>query len=253
MSFRGYRSANTALQHLNQSLRRERDAVASLNHELESFSYSVSHDLRSPLRRISCYAQVLLEDFAESLGTEGMRVLERITDASVKMGHLIDALLDLARVSRAEIERTEVNLSGLAHRVATHLRAGAPDRECDIVIEDGLQAIGDARLLGVVLDNLLSNAWKFTAKRARAEIRFGHEDRDGITTYFVRDNGAGFDMADRAKLFSPFQRLHAEAEFEGTGVGLATVQRIVRRHDGIVWAEGVVDRGATFYFTLGRG
>ena len=169
------------------------------------------------------------------------------------MAMLIEKLLTLARVARAEIQRVDVNLSALAHRIAEWLRAIDPGRDVEFIVEDNLRCTGDAGLLGLVVDNLIGNAWKFTSKRPHAEIRFGHEERDGAVRYFVRDNGSGFDMALVQRLFAPFQRLHSDREFEGTGIGLATVQRVVERHNGRVWADATVDQGATFYFTLGNG
>jgi len=253
MSFRGYRAANEELQRLNESLRHQKDAVEFANRELESFSYSVSHDLRAPLRSIDAFSQFVLEDCGAGLGAEGARYIQRIRDAAQRMAVLIDNLLSLARVARAEMRRVEVNLTALARQIADWLRAAEPHRRVSFVVDDDLRSEGDATLLTVVLQNLLGNAWKFTSKRDHAEIRFGRVERDGSPTYFVRDNGAGFDMAAAPKLFSPFQRLHSPSEFEGTGVGLATVQRVVQRHDGRVWAEGEIDGGATFYFTLGGG
>jgi light-regulated signal transduction histidine kinase (bacteriophytochrome) len=253
MSFRGYRGANEELRRLNESLRQQKEAVEDANRELEAFSYSVSHDLRAPLRSIDGFGRILVEDFADVLGDTGAQHLRHIRDATERMGQLIDDLLSLARVTRAEIHRVEVDLSALARRIVDRLRAAAPEREGHFVVEDGVRGNGDARLLAVLLENLLGNAWKFTSKRKSAEIAFGCDERDGKRTYFVRDNGAGFEMAYAAKLFAPFQRLHSTSEFEGTGIGLATVRRVVRRHDGHVWGEGVVDVGATFYFTLGGG
>jgi light-regulated signal transduction histidine kinase (bacteriophytochrome) len=253
MSFRGYRAANEELQRLNESLRRQKEAVEIANRELETFSYSVSHDLRAPLRSIDAFSQCLLEDCGPSLGDEGQRHVARIHAAAQHMTTLIEKLLGLARVTRTEIQRVDVNLSALAHRVAEWLRATAPDRHVEFVVDDGLRCKGDAGLLALVVENLLGNAWKFTSKRPHAEIRFGYEEHDGKARYFVRDNGSGFDMASGKKLFAPFQRLHSASEFEGTGIGLATVQRVIERHNGHVWADAAVDHGATFYFTLGNG
>lgn len=253
MSFRGYRAANEELQRLNESLRQQKEAVEIANRELETFSYTVSHDLRAPLRSIDAFSQCLLEDCGPGLGEDGRRYASRIHTAAQHMAVLIERLLTLARVTRAEIQRVDVNLTSLAYRVAEWLRAAAPDREVDFAIEDGLHCRGDAALLLLVVENLIGNAWKYTSKRSRAEIRFGREERDGNAYYFVRDNGTGFDMASVRKLFAPFQRLHSTSEFEGTGIGLATVQRVVHRHNGRVWADAAIDRGATFYFTLGDG
>jgi light-regulated signal transduction histidine kinase (bacteriophytochrome) len=253
MSFRGYRAANADLQSLNETLRQQKEAVERVNAELESFSYSVSHDLRAPLRSIDGFSKILLEDFADSLDEKGKAYLDRVRAASKHMAQLIDGLLELSRVSRAEIHRADVDLTALVQRIADGLRRARPERDAILAIEEGVEANGDARLLAVLFENLLNNAWKFTSKRERAEIWFGREERGGVATYFVRDNGAGFDMAHAAKLFGAFQRLHTVAEFDGTGIGLATVRRVVARHGGRVWAEAKVDGGATFYFTLGGG
>jgi PAS domain S-box-containing protein len=224
--------------------------LQAANKELEAFSYSVSHDLRAPLRHIDGFGQILLEDYAGKLDDEGRRHLQRVREASQQMAQLIDDLLNLSRVTRAEMRREAVDLSRMAERAAEALNKTQPDRKAEFVIEDGLVAEGDERLLRVVLDNLLGNAWKYTGKRPQARIEFGRTNHAGRPAYFVRDNGAGFDMTYAHKLFGAFQRLHSVSEFPGTGIGLATVQRIVHRHGGDVWAEGAVDKGATFYFTL---
>jgi light-regulated signal transduction histidine kinase (bacteriophytochrome) len=253
MSFRGYRAANEELQRLNESLRQQKDTVELANHELESFSYTISHDLRSPLRRINAFSQFLFDEFGPALGDAGRQYLERIREATLHMAKLTDDLLSLAHVSRSELHRVDLSLTEVAHRIIDRVRAASPERNVTVIIDDDVRVHGDPTLLAAVLENLLDNAWKFTSKRTHAEIRFGRMQRDGNTTYFVRDNGAGFDMAAAQNLFAPFQRLHATSEFEGTGIGLATVQRIVQRHDGHVWAESKIEEGATFYFTLGAG
>ncbi len=253
MSFRGYRSANDELQHLNEILRQQKEAAENANRELESFSYSVSHDLRAPLRSIDGFSQILLEDYAEALDEGGKKYLRYVVESAQRMGQLIDDLLGLARVSRADISRVEVDMTSLVSGICDRLRASCPERVCAFAIQSGVRGTGDARLLAVLLENLLGNAWKFTSKRTKAEIAFGSEERGGTTAYFVRDNGAGFDMTYANRLFGAFQRLHSATEFEGTGIGLATVQRVVNRHDGRVWAEGKLDSGASFYFTLGGG
>jgi signal transduction histidine kinase len=227
------------------------------NRELEAFSYSVSHDLRAPLRSIDGFSQILLEDYADELDEEGKDYLGRVRAASQRMGRLIDDLLGLSRVTRAALRREQVDLSSLAHEVADGLRESRPDRAVEFEIEDGIEVHGDPRLIRVALTNLLGNAFKFTEKEERARISFGEDRRLShlgcVAVYYVRDNGAGFDMEYADKLFGAFQRLHGASEFEGTGIGLATVQRIVRRHGGRVWAEGRVGDGATFYFTLRPG
>ncbi|MEK6770528.1 MAG: ATP-binding protein, partial [Pseudomonadota bacterium] len=221
------------------------------NKELEAFSYSVSHDLRAPLRTIDGFSQAVLEDYAGRLDDQGRDYLNRVRTATQHMGQLIDDLIKLARVARAEIKREAVDLSALAGEVLAELQKREPGRRVECHIEPGLAAEGDARLLRVVLDNLLGNAWKFTGRQPRARIEFGAlRDADGAPGFFVRDNGAGFDMTYADKLFGAFQRLHTLSEFPGTGVGLATVQRIVHRHGGRVRAEGALGKGATFYFTL---
>jgi signal transduction histidine kinase len=220
------------------------------NQELEAFSYSVSHDLRAPLRSIDGFSQALLQEYAEILDPTALGYLHRVRASAQRMGELIDDLLQLSRVGRAPAERRWVDLSALARTVMTALRRTVPDREVQFAIADGLVVEGDPGLLQVVLENLLGNAWKFTSAATRPTIELGAETKDDAVVYFVRDNGAGFDMTYAHKLFAPFQRLHSEAEFPGTGIGLATVQRIVARHGGRVWAEGEVDKGAAFFWTL---
>jgi light-regulated signal transduction histidine kinase (bacteriophytochrome) len=252
MTLRGYRDTNTRLIAMNETLRQARTAAEAANRELEAFSYSVAHDLRAPLRGVDGFSQALLEDYADKLGDEGRGYLKIVRESAQRMGRLIDDLLALSRVTRSELVREPVDLSGLAQNVAAQLQKLQPDRRVDIVIAAGMVIEGDARLLRVALENLLGNAWKFTGRRAAPRIEVGLTS-DGDGACFVRDNGAGFDMAYAAKLFGAFQRLHSADEFEGTGIGLATVQRIVNRHGGRIWAIGEVDRGATFYFTLGEG
>jgi two-component system NtrC family sensor kinase len=220
------------------------------NRELEAFSYSVSHDLRAPLRSIDGFSKALLEDYADKLDANGQRYLDRVRAAAQRMGELIDDLLELSKVGRAALQRRPVDLSVLARKVAAELQNATPARRVQVLIPDGMVADADQRLLRVVLENLLGNAWKFTTTVVEAIIELGVSQRDGVSTYFVRDNGAGFDMAHAGKLFTPFQRLHPESKFPGTGIGLATVHRIVDRHGGRVWAESAVERGATFLWTL---
>jgi PAS domain S-box-containing protein len=231
-------------------VRRARDAAEAANQELEAFSYSVSHDLRAPLRSIDGFSQALLEDYAARLDQTGHHYLERVRANAQRMAQLIDDLLALSRVSRSDLQRAPVDLTAAARDIVAELHRAHPDRQVEVVIAEGLHTSGDGRLLGIVLQNLLGNAWKFTAKRAPARIELGRTDQNGHSAFYVRDNGAGFDMRYSDKLFGAFQRLHSPAEFEGTGIGLATVQRIVTRHGGRVWAEGEIDRGATFYFAL---
>ena len=224
--------------------------LQAVNNELEAFSYSVSHDLRAPLRHINGFSQALLEDYADKLDEQGKSHLHQVRSASQEMALLIDDMLQLARVTRSEMRQEVVKLSELADAVVAEMREGDRGRVVIINIEEGLSTYGDKRLLRIVLSNLLGNAWKFTSKRERAEISFGREQQNGEAVYFVRDNGAGFDMTYADKLFGAFQRLHTAVEFEGTGIGLATVQRIVHRHGGHVRAEGALDQGAVFYFSL---
>ena len=222
------------------------------NKELEAFSYSVSHDLRAPLRSIAGFSQALLEDYAERLDDTGRNYLGIVRESARRMGELIDGLLALARVAQEELRWGQVDLSALAREATARLQHQNAEstRRIDLVIEDGLTARGDARLLAVVLNNLLDNAWKFTGKRPDGRIEFGSSLQDGQRVFFVRDNGAGFDSARAKDLFGVFQRLHVATEYEGHGVGLATVRRIVSRHGGRIWAEGEVGMGATFYFTI---
>ncbi len=224
--------------------------LEAANHELESFAYSVSHDLRAPLRALDGFSQVLIEDYSEVLGEEGRAHLERIRAADARMGTLIDALLELSRLNRGELRRERLDLSAMAHELGAGLAEADPERHVELVVTEGLAAQADRELARALLANLIGNAWKFTSKHERARIEIGAEERDDGAAFFVRDDGAGFEMAYAEKLFGAFQRLHGADEFEGLGIGLATVQRIVRRHGGRVWAEGAVEQGATFFFTL---
>lgn len=241
------RALNETLEHRVVERTAELEAV---NKELEAFSYSVSHDLRAPLRHINGFSMALLEDYAGVLDETGKIYLNEVRDASQEMAQLIDDVLQLARVTRSGMHREDIDLSEIAREIIADLNKRHPDRTVKIDIGDGPTAYGDRRLLDIVLTNLLENAWKFTSKRKSAEITFGHGTFGGVPAYFVRDNGAGFDMAYAGKLYGAFQRLHGATEFEGTGIGLATVQRIINRHGGQVWAEGKVDEGAVFYFSL---
>lgn len=253
------RASEEAVRHLNEELARrvadvtERTAqLEAANRELEAFSYSVSHDLRSPLRAIDGFSQALLEDSADRLDGEGRAHLARVREATQRMGHLIDGLLSLSRLTRSEIHLAAVDLSAMAEEIVAGLRRAHPARAVTVRIAAGLRARADAGLLRVALDNLLDNAWKYTARTPHAVIEMDATTAGGRPAFRVRDNGAGFDMQFADKLFGAFQRLHTVDEFPGSGIGLATVQRIVHRHGGRVWAEAAVDRGATFYFTLPR-
>ncbi|MBI4615451.1 MAG: PAS domain S-box protein [Planctomycetes bacterium] len=242
------RKADEQFRTLNRELEFRVSQLAAVNRELEAFSHSVSHDLRAPIRSIDGFSQALLEDFGERLEDGAKGYLLRVRAASQRMGELIDDMLTLSRVTRQEMRRERVDLSGLARSIGEELRRAHPARNVELVVEDGLVSRGDSHLLRVVLENLLGNAWKFTSRKERARVEFG---RNGEGEFFVRDDGAGFDMAYAGKLFGPFQRLHTSGEFPGTGIGLATVQRIALRHGGRVRAEGKPDEGATIYFSLG--
>ncbi|KST69280.1 sensor histidine kinase [Mastigocoleus testarum] len=243
--------AQQAVQGLNQELQKTVTELEVVNKELEAFSYSVSHDLRAPLRSIDGFSQALLEDYPDNLDLTGQDYLRRIRLATQRMGQLIDDLLKLSRVTRSEMHVESVNLSFLANKICTELQENASERQVEFKIHKDLVAKGDIRLLQVLLENLLNNAWKFTSKGIKAQIEFGEmSPKSDIPVYFIRDNGAGFEMKYANKLFAPFQRLHHMNEFPGNGIGLATVQRVVHRHGGRVWAEATVEQGATFYFTL---
>jgi PAS domain S-box-containing protein len=229
-----------------------KEAAEAASRELEAFSYSVAHDLRAPLRGMNGFAQVLLDTYADRLDVEGKDWLNEILVNAKKMGTLIDALLSLARLTRSEPKQQSVDLTALVEATAAELRSGEPGRDIEMVVDPGLGAEMDPTLARVLVHNLLENAWKFTGKVEKPRIEVGACEEDGDLAFFVRDNGAGFDMAYVDKLFAPFQRLHTVDEFPGTGIGLATVQRIVRRHGGRIWATGIVDAGATFYFQFPR-
>ncbi len=233
-----------------ERLRSYATQLEAANKELEAFSYSVSHDLRAPLRSLDGFSQALLEDYHDRLDDTGRDFLQRVRAASQRMGTLIDDLLSLSRVTRGELQVEAVDLSALATALAAELQRSDPQRDVRVAIAPDLVARGDPGLMRIVLQNLLGNAWKFTGKRSPAHVEVGSKAHDGRRAFFVQDDGAGFDMAYAAKLFGAFQRLHASDEFPGSGIGLATVQRIIHRHGGQVWAEGIPGRGATFYFTL---
>jgi len=236
---------------LNKELERRAMELENANKELEAFSYSVSHDLRSPLQNIDSFSLILMEDYANQLDPEGLDYVQRLRGCCQHMEEIIHALLALSKMMRTELLVDHFDLTALANSVAADLNQKKPDRLVDWVIAEGLTAEGDPQLLRVVLENLFGNAWKFTMNRPRARIEFGAlPQANGARTYFVRDNGAGFDMTRADQLFTPFKRLHDQSEFRGTGIGLATVQRVIYRHQGKIWAEGAVDHGATFCFTL---
>lgn len=237
---------------LEESVEQRTAQLTAANKELEAFAYSVSHDLRAPLRSIDGFSKALLDDYLDKLDAEGRDHLKRIRKASQRMGQLIDDLLMLSRLTRGDMLIEKVDLSAMARDVIGNLQAADPARSIKVVVQENITGLADRKMVRVVLENLLGNAWKYTSRQPQPRIMFGMAGTGGALAYFIKDNGAGFDMLYAHKLFGVFQRLHAEADFPGTGIGLATVQRIVHRHGGTVWAEGEVGRGATFYFTLGR-
>lgn len=243
-------AANAELKEKNKALEKYSGELESANLEMEAFSYSVSHDLRAPLRAINGFSQILQEDYTGQLDQKGNETLDRIREASRQMGKLIDGLLHLSTIIRREMDIVPVNISEMALSVATQLKTEFPERKLKFIIHPGLRAAGDPGLLRIVLQNLLENAVKYTSRQPDAVIEFGAIKNNEGQTYFVSDNGAGFNMAYSDKLFKPFQRLHNSSEFPGLGIGLATVQRIVHRHGGKVWAEGEVGKGAQFFFVL---
>jgi PAS domain S-box-containing protein len=240
----------SARKRADDAVRAARDAAENTNRELEAFSYSVSHDLQAPLTRIDNLSRAVLEEAGERLDNTSRDYILRVRAAAQRMSSLVDELLELSRASRAELLVQHVDMSALARAVASDLRAREPDRAVLVAVQEGMSALGDPGLLRGVLENLIGNAWKFTSKRPDARIDVGSREENGATVFFVRDNGVGFDPAYAHLLFAPFQRLHRESEFPGTGVGLALVQRIVHRHGGRVWPDGSLERGATFSFTL---
>ncbi len=241
---------NQELTHTKDELRNLNTSLEAANKELETFSYSVSHDLRAPLRSIDGNSQVLLEDHAHQLDEQGKVLIGRIQEGCERMAQLIEDLLNLSRLSRTEMYREEVNLSELVSSILSELQRSQPEREASFKIIEGLTADADAQLLRIALENLLGNAWKFTSKQPCTVIEFGVKQQENHQVFFIRDNGAGFNMAYANKLFGAFQRLHANTEFEGTGIGLATVQRVIARHGGRIWAESELEKGATFFFIL---
>jgi light-regulated signal transduction histidine kinase (bacteriophytochrome) len=254
-----------------EQLRRAFEELAAANRDLESFSYSVSHDLRNPLHTIGSFADFLMEDYADRLDEEGQDYVRRIDSGVKKMQALIDDMLSLSHIGRQEMKLENVDLSAIARNYLKELESTEPERKAEILVQDTIHADADPRLIHLALENLLRNAWKFTSKKEKTRIEFGtvsstslsHQilkeqqlsevqvNTDKHTIYFIRDNGAGFDMQFAQKIFEPFKRVHAEKEFTGTGVGLSIVQRVISRHGGWVWAEGEPGKGATFYFTLG--
>lgn len=249
-TYRLYCRDITARKNIEAELRSRTEVLETFNDELQDFSYSVSHDLRTPLRGIAGFSSVLLEDYYEKLDDDGKKYLKRIQESSELLAELMDDLHHLSRMTRADINVDKVNLSELAQKVVDELKKNEPRRKVEIIINPDMTVYGDRNMLGILLENLIGNAWKYSRKTSKPKIEIGITEYSGKQAYFVRDNGVGFDLVYVNKLFKPFQRLHAETEFAGNGIGLATVQRIVRRHGGQVWAEAKVGEGATFYFTL---
>jgi len=243
----------TARKRNEEALLAAKLSAEASSRELETFSYSVAHDLRAPLRAIDGFSQLLLSDYSDKLDASGRGHLERVRAASGRMGILITDLLNLAKISRSVLLHETVDLSALAAAIGEELHKASPGRRVELIVAPGLKALGDPNLMRVALGNLLENAWKYTSKHPAARVEFGARDESGRTVYFVRDDGAGFDMALAARLFQPFTRFHAASDFEGTGIGLATVSRIVSRHGGRIWAESAVERGSVLYFTLWEG
>jgi signal transduction histidine kinase len=239
------------VRELNVSLAQRNQELLVLNKELESFSYSVSHDLRAPLRSIDGFSSALFDDYSGSLDAQGKDCLQRVRKAAQNMNELIDDMLLLSRVTRKEIVLQPVNLSVMAQEIFSELQISSPERKVEIFVSPDMIVNADKGLLRIVLDNLINNAWKFSSRNPQAKIEFSFKEEQGKKIFFVRDNGAGFDMAYKDKLFNAFQRLHSGLEFPGTGIGLATAQRILHRHKGSIWAEAQVDKGAVFYFMLG--
>lgn len=246
-----HKRADENIKRLNEELSCRAAQLEEANKELLAFSYTVSHDLRGPLTSINGFSQALLEFYGDKLDDAGKDMLQRIYKGTKRMSQLIEDLLDLSLASHGEMIRETIDLSMVAKRVSTELQRTQPGRKVEFLIADGVFAEGDLRLIAIAIKNLLGNAWKYSARQPVAHIEFGVlKTENGKTAYFVKDDGIGFDMSDAEKIFEPFQRLHDLTEFPGTGIGLATVKRVIQRHGGRAWAEGKVGKGATFYFTL---
>lgn len=249
----GERETETRNRSLEDQLARRTEELREAESDMKSFSSSVSHDLRGPLRSISGFSLAVLDRYGDQLDDQGRAYLERVRNATHRMGSLIDDLTALSQVMQAELMLEPLDLGTMAKEQAAKLMAEDPERQCEFAIPEHVAAFGDEHLIAVLVDNLVGNAWKFSSKHSSARIEVGMEEQSGETVYFVKDDGAGFDMQYVDKLFLPFQRLHPADEFAGTGIGLATVKRIVQRHGGRIWAKGEVDKGAAVYFTLGAG
>jgi light-regulated signal transduction histidine kinase (bacteriophytochrome) len=239
-----------SLQTAHAELKQRACELEAVNHELEVYSYTVSHDLKAPLRSIDGFTRALLEDYGDKLDSTARDYLVRVNSAALRMNQLIQAMLDMARLTRRDLYEQSVDLSALAQVIADNLRKQDPARMVEFIIADKIRVRGDTTLLQAVLENLMHNAWKFTGKHKTARIEFGVTTMEGHLVYFVKDNGAGFDMQFADKIFMPFNRLHTESEFTGLGIGLATAYRIILRHNGRLWTESAPEKGATFYFTL---
>jgi hypothetical protein len=242
--------AEEEIKALNRHLERQVEQLAEVNRELEAFSYTISHDLRGPLNRMSGFSKALLDFHTEKLDDQARLYLQRIDNSSKRMCELVEDLLNFSRLTRVEMNEQSADLSALVRSLAAELAGRDPERQVEFVIQDDVAAWCDPTLMRAALENLLENSWKFTRKHAHSRIEFGMTKGPDGPVYFLRDDGAGFNMTDAARLFHPFQRLHKDSDFEGTGIGLATVERIIRRHGGRIWAEGQIEKGAAFYFTL---
>jgi light-regulated signal transduction histidine kinase (bacteriophytochrome) len=240
----------TERKKLEEQLKHRADELAIVNKELESFSFSISHDLRSPLQIMRTFSTILIADYSDRLDAEGLGFLNRIVKSADKMNDLIDDILGLAKVSRQQMDWQQIDLSVIAQTTFDELRQTEPDRDIKFYLPGVVNAYADPRLMSIALSNLIGNAWKYSSKTAVSRIEFGYFEKNGKSVYYVHDNGAGFDMKLSHKLFVPFERLHSDSQFTGTGIGLPIVEKVIQRHKGRIWAEGEIGKGATFFFTL---